>query len=379
MLHQPLLIGALFLVPVANGGLERMQRFAQLYLALDAEHRDHGEGARAGRVFPDGAAARCRLATYFLAGRKLKRLASSRDLRAAALLASGLPEWLFEASYEAVGDLAETIALVVPAEGRNDTRTLAQWVDEELAPLGGLPPDEVRARLIAAWNLLDHDSRFVYIKLLTGAFRVGAAKQLVYRALAEATGVAVTDVAARLAGEWRPDAAFLDRIGGHTDADAAAGHRPYPFFLAHPLEREPESLGPLADWQAEWKWDGFRAQLLVRASGATLWSRGDELVSDAFPEIIAAAARLPEGMSLDGEVLGLGTGRTVTTAVRFAAASTQPQGPGCPPVARRRRSRWWRTTCSNGTETTCAILRSTRDGSCWQDSGSLGPSCDCPR
>ena len=280
-----------------------MQRFAQLYLALDASTGTTAKVRALAAYFRTAPPHDAAWATYFLAGRKLKRLASSRDLRAAALLASGLPEWLFEASYEAVGDLAETIALVVPAEGRNDTRTLAQWVDEELAPLGGLPPDEVRARLIAAWNLLDHDSRFVYIKLLTGAFRVGAAKQLVYRALAEATGVAVTDVAARLAGEWRPDAAFLDRIGGHTDADAAAGHRPYPFFLAHPLEREPESLGPLADWQAEWKWDGIRAQLLVRASGATLWSRGDELVSDAFPEIIAAAARLPKGIALDGEIL----------------------------------------------------------------------------
>ena len=139
-------------------------------------------------------------AAYFLTGRKLKRLVGTRDLVGAALAASGIPAWLFEASYAAVGDLAETIALLLPPPTRADDRSLAAWVEDELAPLAGLPSDDVQARLRDAWDRLDRDERFVFGKLLTGAFRVGAARQLVHRALAEATGVPIADVAHRLIG-----------------------------------------------------------------------------------------------------------------------------------------------------------------------------------
>jgi DNA ligase-1 len=133
---------------------------------------------------------------------------------------------------------------------------------------------------------------------------VGAAKQLVYRALATVAEVPVADVAQRLVGEWTPSGRFFAQLRGE-DADATAilAHRPYPFFLAHPLERDPATLGARDEWLAEWKWDGIRAQLLVRAERATLWSRGEELVSDAFPEIVDAARALPAGVAIDGELM----------------------------------------------------------------------------
>ncbi|MFO1412768.1 MAG: ATP-dependent DNA ligase [Burkholderiales bacterium] len=280
-----------------------MRRFADLYCALDASTKTNAKVAALAAYFREAPPADAAWATYFLTGRKLVRTVGSRDLRGAALALSGLPEWLFEASYDAVGDLAETIALVLPPATGNDERGLAPWVEEELAPLAGLPPAEVQARLAACWERLDRDGRFVFTKLATGAFRVGVARQLVLRGLAEAYDVPVADVAQRLIADWRPNAEFRSLVRGEHAAGSTPTHRPYPFLLAHPLDREPAVLGPIADWQAEWKWDGIRAQLLVREDGVSLWSRGEELVNDAFPEVLAAARELPPGTALDGEIL----------------------------------------------------------------------------
>jgi len=282
-----------------------MRRFTALYMALDATTgtRDKVE-ALAGyfRAAPPHDAA---WAAYFLTGRKLKRLVGSRDLREAAIAASGVPPWLFEVSYEAVGDLAETIALLLPPPEARDDAPLAAWIDDVLAPLAGLPSPDVQARLRDAWRRQDRDERFVFGKLITGAFRVGIARALVHRALAEVTDVSVADIAHRLIGEWTPSATFWDSI--RAPVDPAAGHRPYPFFLAHALEGDPAALGDMGDYLVEWKWDGIRAQVVRRADGVTLWSRGEDLVGGAFPELVAAAQALPSGTVIDGEILAWST------------------------------------------------------------------------
>jgi DNA ligase-1 len=279
-----------------------VKRFVALYLALDATTKTGAKEAALVAYFRTAPPQDAAWAAFFLTGRKLKRLVRSRDLVDAALAASGVPAWLFDASYHAVGDLAETIALLLPPPREDDGRTLAQWVDEELAAMSGLPPAQAQQRLAAAWAKLDTDARFVYLKLITGEFRVGAAKQLVYRALAAAFDVPVTDVAQHLVGDWSPTAAFHDLVRG-VGATPGRDHKPYPFFLAHPLEEDPEALGDVSAWQAEWKWDGIRAQLVVRGTVARVWSRGEELVSDAFPELVAAGGALPDGTVVDGEVL----------------------------------------------------------------------------
>src|SRR3954471_22609968 len=179
-----------------------MRRFTQLFLALDATTGKRAKVDALVAYFsgapPDDAA----WAAYFLTGRRLKRLVGTRELVGAAIDAAAIPPWLFDASYDAVGDLAETIALLLPPAMHADDAPLATWVAEDLLPLAGLPADDVRARLRSAWDRLDRDGRFVYGKLITGAFRVGAARQLVYRALAEVAAVPVTEVAHRLIGDW---------------------------------------------------------------------------------------------------------------------------------------------------------------------------------
>ncbi|HET9046496.1 MAG TPA: ATP-dependent DNA ligase [Casimicrobiaceae bacterium] len=278
-----------------------MRRFTALFMALDATTSTREKIAALAAYFGAAPPHDVAWAVYFLTGRKLKRLVGSRDLREAAIAAAGVPSWLFEACYEAVGDLAETIALLLPPPSAADTSDLAAWVKHDLAPLAGLPSSDVQARLASAWKRLDRDERFVFGKLITGAFRVGTARQLVYRALAEATGIPVADIAHRLIGEWTPSAQFFERL--QSEIAPAAVHRPYPFFLAYPLEGDAATLGDVRNWQAEWKWDGVRAQIVRRDDGASVWSRGEELVDDAFPELIAAARALPPGTVIDGEVL----------------------------------------------------------------------------
>jgi DNA ligase-1 len=280
-----------------------MRRFTALYLALDATTKTLAKQQALEAYFRTAPASDVAWATFFLTGRKLKRLVRARDLRDAALDASGIREWLFDASYEAAGDIAETIALLLPLGEGDDDRALAVWVEDEIAPLAGLQPEAVRERLAQAWARLDRDSRFVHLKLITGAFRVGVARQLVERALAAAFDVPIADVAQRLVGDWTPSSTFVELLRGDTQAAAPVRHRPYPFFLAHSLEAEAQTLGAIGAWQIEWKWDGIRAQLVAREGRAALWSRGEALVSEAFPEILDAARSVPNGTVLDGELL----------------------------------------------------------------------------
>src|SRR5918993_4144344 len=171
-----------------------MRRFTALYVALDATTKTLAKQQALEAYFREAPADDAAWATFFLTGRKLKRLVRARDLRDAALTAASIPEWLFDASYEAAGDIAETIALLLPLATGADDRPLTAWVEEEIAPLATLPPAVVLERLSHAWSVLDRDGRFVHLKLITGAFRVGVAKQLVERALAAAYDVALTDV-----------------------------------------------------------------------------------------------------------------------------------------------------------------------------------------
>ncbi len=298
-----------------------MRDFANLYAELDESTSTLRKVAALGRYLRDAEPADAAWAIYFLSGGKPRQTVQGRWLREAARQASGIPEWLFEESYQAVGDLAETIAYLLPAPAEPDATGLATWMTERLLPLRGVPPEALPARLAELWAMLDGRGRFVMNKLITGGFRVGVSRLLVIRALAETFGVDAKLLAQRIIGYTgtggQPDAArFLALIAEPAPAgdgaplaadDERTGH-PYPFFLAQQLNVPPGALpdaqlGPRDDWQVEWKWDGIRAQLVRRAGRTWLWSRGEELVTDRFPEVVEAATALPDGTVIDGEVL----------------------------------------------------------------------------
>ena len=300
-----------------------MKDFAALYRGLDASTSNLAKQAALQAYLRAAAPADAAWAVYFLAGGKPRQLVPTKLLRQFAREAAGLPEWLFDESYEAVGDLAETIALLLPPPTDRHELGLAEWVEQHLLPLRGQSPEALEPVLRAQWARLAPEERLVYFKLITGAFRVGVSKLQVTQALAAVGGLDPKRVAQRLMGYThigaRPGAADYERLvapqpkegsgdgaGGGGSAETS-GH-PYPFFLAHPfalpVEQFDATLGPPGDWIVEWKWDGIRAQLVRRAGATWVWSRGEELVSDRFPELQRLGEdALPDGTVLDGEIV----------------------------------------------------------------------------
>jgi len=290
-----------------------MKAFAELYANLDATTSSNAKLAALQAYFLQAPAEDAAWAVYFLSGGRPRQLVPTRLLRDMATEAAGIEPWLFEESYQSVGDLAETISLLLPESPHTSYDGLAVWLEEKLLPLRGLPPEELAARLPALWTQLDQPSLMLCIKLITGSFRVGVSKLLVTRALAAMAGLDSKRVAQRLVGYTdlsnRPTAeGYLKLIAPESsDEHAQRGGQPYPFFLAHglaqPVEQFDALLGAPADWQVEWKWDGIRAQLVKREGRLWIWSRGEELVTDRFPELHDLEHRLPDGTVIDGEIV----------------------------------------------------------------------------
>lgn len=290
-----------------------MKAFAELYANLDATTSSNAKLAALQAYFLQAPAEDAAWAVYFLSGGRPRQLVPTRLLRDMATEAASIEPWLFEESYQSVGDLAETISLLLPESPHTSDDGLAAWLEEKLLPLRGLPPEELAERLPALWAQLDQPSLMLCIKLITGSFRVGVSKLLVTRALAAMAGLDSKRVAQRLVGYTdlsnRPTAeGYLKLIAAESsDEQAQRGGQPYPFFLAHglaqPVEQFDALLGSPADWQVEWKWDGIRAQLVKREGRLWVWSRGEELVTERFPELHDLENSLPDGTVIDGEIV----------------------------------------------------------------------------
>ncbi|MBC7415804.1 MAG: ATP-dependent DNA ligase [Herminiimonas sp.] len=284
-----------------------MREFARLYAELDGTTSTNRKLDALQHYFRTAPAVDAAWALYFLAGGKPRQAVPTKLLRADAVACAGIDEWLFDECYHAVGDLAETIALILPPPRQSSDIGLAVWMTERIAPLRGAAPEAIHAALSGFWNELDSRERFLLVKLIGGGFRVGVSKLLVTRALGIIAGIDSKVIAQRLMG-WtdgtiRPTSARFEQLtrAQTEDEHAQRGGQPYPFFLAHPLQAEPATLGEVGAWQAEWKYDGIRAQLVRRDGQAWLWSRGEELITDRFPEISGIA--LPNGCVIDGEIL----------------------------------------------------------------------------
>ena len=239
-------------------------------------------------------------AIALLSHRRPKRTVNTNFLSQWANELAGLPEWLFFESYTVVGDLAETITLVLPSSYEPSDHSLTFWIDfiKNLEPLD-IP--EKKERIFWAWKHLNETERFVFNKLITGGFRIGVSQQLMVKALAKHADVAENIIAHRLMGNWSPDLnKFHDLVLAEDGKDFS---KPYPFYLAYALEEDVHSLGEPAEWIAERKWDGIRGQVIVRNHQLFVWSRGEELVTEKYPEYQVMLSLLPEGTVLDGEIL----------------------------------------------------------------------------
>jgi DNA ligase-1 len=282
-----------------------MRRFAQLFDEIDRTTSTNAKVAAMVRYFASAPPADAAWAVFFLTGRRLKRLVPSAAIAAWTLAETGLEEWLLAECYGVVGDGAETAALVLdqlPAASPEPDLPLAQWVETRILGLRDADPAAQQVRVTAWWRPLDRLQRLVLLKMLTGELRLGVSQTLVVRALAQSAGLPAPTLAARLMGEWTASAEWFSSLLSHERSDDDRS-RPYPFFLASQIDQPPAALGDPGEWLREWKWDGIRAQLVRRGGAVHLWSRGEEMITQRFPEIGAAATHLPDGTVLDGEVL----------------------------------------------------------------------------
>jgi DNA ligase 1 len=235
-------------------------------------------------------------------GRRPKRVVNSTKLQIWCAEMTGLPGWLFEESYHTVGDLAETIALLLPApKGTRTSQPLYYYMEKFISI--EKQEESIRKKFIfEAWESMDADERFVFNKLITGGFRIGVSQNLMVNALSKAVDLPSSVIAHRITGNWDPSSIAFDELLGE-NAYLSDHSKPYPFYLAYALEGEANELGDPQEWIAEWKWDGIRGQLIKREGQLFVWSRGEELITDKFPEYHVLKGLLPDGVALDGEIL----------------------------------------------------------------------------
>lgn len=242
-------------------------------------------------------------------GRRPKRPVKTTLIRQWALEITGLPEWLFLESYSNVGDLGETISLILPRPQYRIEKSISQWMCE-LTGLYNKTDEEKKTYVLNAWNGLDYSERFIFNKLIGGGFRVGISYKLLVNALAKFTGEEESKIMHSIMGKWDPlDTSYTGLIeSSHVNADHS---KPYPFCLAYPIDKPVEELGPPGEWQAEWKWDGIRGQIIKRGDELFIWSRGEELVTSQFPELQLIKEYLPNGVVIDGEILAVKEGEVL--------------------------------------------------------------------
>jgi DNA ligase-1 len=295
-----------------------MKAFAQLFLSLDETNKTNEKVKVLKDYFncvPD--TDKMHMLALFT-GRKPKRVINATQIRTWATEITNIPIWLFEESYHVVGDLAETMALLMPQNTTNtSSKTLTDWMGE-LNELAAKTEEERKLWLVDSWAMLDTQERFVFNKLLTGSFRVGVSQSLVIKALADITKLDAATLTHRIMGSWMPDTYTYEQLVQEQGASDDIS-RPYPFFLAYPIQETSEkqksaddlksALGSAEQWQAEWKWDGIRAQLIKRDGKIFIWSRGEDLATEKFPELHPFLNALPDGTVLDGEILSFQNGQ----------------------------------------------------------------------
>lgn len=280
-----------------------MKRFAQLIQQLELSNKTNDKIGALVDYFNEANDKDKVWVIALFTGKKPKRPIKSALLKYWAIEITQTPEWLFTESYTNVGDLSETIALLLPPAQQISNLNLHQWI-EDLHDLEGKDDETKKNFITDSWNRLETNERFIFNKLISGNFRIGVSAKMLVNALAKQSGLDSAQITHSIMGKWDPyEITFTDLINGeHVNTDNSW---PYPFCLAYALDTEPEKLGDIADWQAEWKWDGIRGQIVKRNGELFIWSRGEELVTEQFPELHFLIDMLPNGIVLDGEILAV--------------------------------------------------------------------------
>lgn len=278
-----------------------MKNFAELIKALDSSNKTSVKVDALTNYFRNASDEDKVWTIAILSHRRPPRPVNTTLLRLWANELADIPLWLFEESYHIVGDLAETIALVIPTTKEHSDRSLTEFLQEIIA-LRKKTDIEKKEYLQTNWLALNYYERFVFTKLITGSLRIGVSQKLMTRALSKAKNIDEDALAYKLMGDWNPNTiTFQELILDEKSSDYLS--KPYPFYLAYPIEGEPSNLGNAEDWSAEHKWDGIRSQTIIRDNEIYVWSRGEELVTDKYPEFGSFPGVIPNGTVIDGEIL----------------------------------------------------------------------------
>ena len=286
-----------------------MKRFAELIMKLATTTKTNAKLEAIRAYFSEANSEDKIWVIALFTGRRPKRSVNSALLRASCMQAANIDPWLFEECYHTVGDLAETISLLIP-ESDIDTKDVVEYSLSHYMNLLrniGKEDDDVKALFVSeAWTQMNRSEIFVFNKLMTGGFRIGVSQKLMVNAIAKTTDVSPSIIAHRIMGDWNPATISFDELMS-TEHSAADDSKPYPFYLAYAIENEVSELGNEDEWQAEWKWDGIRGQIIKRNDELFVWSRGEELMTDKFPEYKILQELLPNGTAIDGEIISLAT------------------------------------------------------------------------
>lgn len=287
-----------------------MRRFAQLIQELELSNKTNDKIEALVTYFNEANALDKPYVIAMFTGKRPKRPITTALIKQWAIELSGIPEWLFTESYHNVGDLSETIALVLPEAENNIDKPLHQWI-AELAALQGKTDEDKKEYIVNSWNSLATQERFIFNKLISGNFRIGVSNKLLVNAIAKQSQQDANKIMHSIMGKWQPNEITYEELtaGTHVNTDNSW---PYPFCLAYAIDTQPENLGDIKDWQAEWKWDGIRGQVVKRNGELFIWSRGEELVTDQFPELHFLKDELPDGTVLDGEILAVKNGNVLS-------------------------------------------------------------------
>ncbi|GAK92790.1 ATP-dependent DNA ligase [Nonlabens ulvanivorans] len=278
-----------------------MKQFAELIRVIDGTNKTTLKVAALTEYFKTAPDEDKLWTIAILSHRRPKRPVNTTLMREWATEISGIPLWLFEESYHIVGDLAETIALILPTTNESSEKTLSQII-QELIELRKKEDSEKKAYLQENWLKLNYYERFVFNKIMTGGFRIGVSQKLMTRALSQATDIDQDVLAHKLMGSWTGENTTFKELV-YEDNEVAMRGKPYPFYLAYAVENEVSDLGDVTQWSAEHKWDGIRSQTIIRSGEIFVWSRGEELVTDKYPEFQKFLDVIPDGTVIDGEIL----------------------------------------------------------------------------
>lgn len=286
-----------------------MKRFAQLIQELELSNKTNDKLQALVNYFSEADERDKPYVIALFTGKKPKRPVATNLIKQWAIALSDIPEWLFTESYHNVGDLSETVALVLPTAEHTIEKPLHQWI-AELAELQAKTDDEKKNYVLTAWNSLTTAERFIFNKLISGNFRIGVSNKMLVNAIAKQSQQDPNKIMHSIMGKWQPNSISYTELtsGSHVNTDNSW---PYPFCLAYALDTEPENLGDPTAWQAEWKWDGIRGQIVKRNGELFIWSRGEELVTEQFPELHFLKDELPDGSVLDGEILAVKDGKVL--------------------------------------------------------------------